>query len=404
MALLTLNKRRTKKGVAYYLQFTTNDPYNTDRRQTLNLGVIGKTQAGYIRARVQALLNNVKWETPLDDATAQWAREVGGTDLGYKLAAAGLLPGGEFDVVKITLGDWVEQYKRDRPTAKPATRAVWDRAFKALLKEFGSKRPLETITRHNARTWRDKLAASGLAENTVRKLVATVKALFNAAVDDERLPVNPFARIPSTTLENRARDYTLTAADSDEVLKACPDAEWRVIFCLARWAGVRVPSEVMPLQWSDVNWALGRMRITSPKTAGSGKPERWVPLFADTPLAAELSALWDLAPEGATYVIAKHRGENLRTQFERIVTRAGLTPWPKIFHNLRGTRQTELSETYPSHVVCAWLGNTPRVADKSYLRLLDEHWERATRCESAARFSSEPGGAAERSSQKPREK
>lgn len=26
---------------------------------------------------------------------------------------------------------------------------------------------------------------------------------------------------------------------------------------------------------------------------------------------------------------------NLRTTFEKIVRRAGLTPWPKLFHNLR---------------------------------------------------------------------
>ena len=35
----------------------------------------------------------------------------------------------------------------------------------------------------------------------------------------------------------------------------------------------------------------------------------------------------------------------------RIIRRAGLTPWPKPFQNLRSTRETELAETYPLHVV-----------------------------------------------------
>ncbi|MGB7156829.1 MAG: hypothetical protein WBD40_02105 [Tepidisphaeraceae bacterium] len=50
---------------------------------------------------------------------------------------------------------------------------------------------------------------------------------------------------------------------------------------------------------------------------------------------------------------------NLRTQFLRILDAAGVAPWPKLFQNLRSTRQTELTEEFPAHVVCAWLG-TPR--------------------------------------------
>jgi hypothetical protein len=44
------------------------------------------------------------------------------------------------------------------------------------------------------------------------------------------------------------------------------------------------------------------------------------------------------------------RNVNLRTQFERIVKHAGLKKWPRLFHNLRSSRQTELAETFPSHV------------------------------------------------------
>src|SRR5690349_5940094 len=60
---------------------------------------------------------------------------------------------------------------------------------------------------------------------------------------------------------------------------------------------------------------------------------------------------------------------NLRTQLHRIIERAGLIPWPKTFHNLRSTRQTELSEDFPAHVVCAWLGNSEDVAKDHYLQV-----------------------------------
>jgi hypothetical protein len=51
----------------------------------------------------------------------------------------------------------------------------------------------------------------------------------------------------------------------------------------------------------------------------------------------------------------------------RILQRAGLTAWPKLFQNLGSTRETELAESFPIHVVTAWMGNSQLVAAKHYL-------------------------------------
>ncbi|MGD9724021.1 MAG: hypothetical protein AB7O59_21705 [Pirellulales bacterium] len=74
-------------------------------------------------------------------------------------------------------------------------------------------------------------------------------------------------------------------------------------------------------------------------------------------------------------------GQNLRTQLERIIRRAGLEPWPKLFQNLRSTRETELAESFPMHVVCEWIGNSAAVAAKHYLQVTDEHFEQAAQSE-----------------------
>ena len=62
----------------------------------------------------------------------------------------------------------------------------------------------------------------------------------------------------------------------------------------------------------------------------------------------------------------------------RIIRKAGLRPWPKLFQNLRSTRESELAETFPMHVVCAWIGNSQPVAAKHYLQITDEHFEQAS--------------------------
>jgi hypothetical protein len=47
-------------------------------------------------------------------------------------------------------------------------------------------------------------------------------------------------------------------------------------------------------------------------------------------------------------VLSRLRGEskNLRTTFNKIITRAGLEPWEKPFQKLRSTRATELATAH----------------------------------------------------------
>jgi len=131
--------------------------------------------------------------------------------------------------------------------------------------------------------------------------------------------------------------------------------------------------------------------VPSPKTEHhEGREARWIPLFPE--IRQELDALWNELPdgtEGAAPIVTRYRdvGQNLRTTFEKIIRRAGLEPWPKLFQNLRSTRETELAETFPVHVVCAWLGNTQAVANKHYLQVTEEHFEKAAgdEAEKAAR-------------------
>ena len=54
-------------------------------------------------------------------------------------------------------------------------------------------------------------------------------------------------------------------------------------------------------------------------------------------------------------------------------------PWPKLFQNLRASRETELAAEYPLHVVCAWIGNSALTAQKHYLQVTESDFERAAK-------------------------
>ncbi len=53
---------------------------------------------------------------------------------------------------------------------------------------------------------------------------------------------------------------------------------------------------------------------------------------------------------------------NLRSQFTKIIKRAEVLPWPRLWVNLRSSCETELVQRFPAHVTAAWLGHTPDIA------------------------------------------
>ena len=162
---------------------------------------------------------------------------------------------------------------------------------------------------------------------------------------------------------------------------------WRTIIALTRYGGLRCPSEVLSLQWCHIDWEKNRITVISPKTDRyEGKGSRIVPLFAE--LRPFLLEAFELAEAGQTHVVggdhlAKAQGPNgwrncnLRTTFEKLIRRAGLKPWPRLFHNLRSSRETGLLEEFPVHVVAKWMGHDPKVSLKHYAQTTEDHFERA---------------------------
>ena len=167
-----------------------------------------------------------------------------------------------------------------------------------------------------------------------------------------------------------------------KVLETCPNWQWRTVVALARFGGLRCSSEVALLKLNGIHWDADRFTITSPKTKRYGKATRIVPLFPE--LRPFLDEAFAMAETGGTWVIPMLDGKpskNLGATFKKIIHRAGVDAWPKPFQNLRSSRQTELERKFPTHVTCAWLGNTPRVAHKHYLTLTDEDFDAAVESE-----------------------
>lgn len=348
----------------------------SDKRRTVYLGKMPKRATESVRLRIEALANAQLMRHPLDHDTAEWVAELPDA-LADKLAAVGLVPKRERR--DWTLAEYIERYIEARTDVKPLTLRNLRAAQRSIVGYFGANKLLASVTPGDADDFRRKLLET-LGENTVRRICGRARQFFRAAVRKRMIRENPFGDMKGIAVrENRERDYFVPADVAQRVIEACPDAQWRLLFALSRFGGLRCPSEHLALRWSDVDWERGRIRIPSPKTEHhEGGASREIPIFPE--LRPHLEAVFfDPAEEGAEYVITRYRqpNANLRTQLMRIIRRAGLDAWPKLFHNLRASRQTELAETFPAHVVCAWLGNSQAVAARHYLQVTDGHFEAA---------------------------
>jgi integrase len=354
-------------------------------RRTLHLGKASERTAGDIRRHVNAILSDASADSALDPRTAEWLAKIG-SELHKKLVAVGLVNPREAAAV-VTLEQFLTEYVSRRTDVKESSRVFYGLTV-ANLKAFFGTRALDSIIPAEADDFRRWLVShEKLSPATVARRCSMARTFFRDAVRRRLIPANPFDGVGGGPKNNPARSVFIDRETISKVLDACPNASWRCLVALSRFGGLRVPSEALMLRWQDINWGADRFVIPSPKTEHHGKASRVCPIFPE--LHKYLDELYSAAPEGAVYVLdalrpaGAERGDwqatNLRTQFERIITRAGLKTWERLWHNLRASRQTELVEDFPAHVVAAWLGNTERVARQHYLQVLDSHFEKAAR-------------------------
>lgn len=345
------------------------------RRKSIRLGKVTQKVAEAIQTKVESLAGALLSHTTPDDETTKWLREIPDA-LAEKLAKVGLIAARTS--AARTLGGFVDGYLESRTDFKATTWRNCEIMARSLTTFFGRERNLRDITPGDADEFVVWLKAEGYADATMGRRLKIAKQFFRAAFRKKLIPENPFDGVKPPSQVNEKRKYFVTREMTDKLLAACPDLQWRLIVALCRYGGIRCPSELLPLTWGHVDWERGRLTVPSPKTEHlPGGESRVIPLFPE--LRTLLDEAFDQAEPGTTFVITRYRdpSQNLRTTFCKIIRRADLTPWPKPFHNLRASRETELMESFPAHVVCKWIGNTEAIAVKHYLVVHDEHFAQA---------------------------
>lgn len=354
------------------------------KRKTIRLGKVSQNAAQTVKLRVEKLLAVQVTGDSVDLDTARWLADRE-PELLDKLARVGLIPDRiKPPALEAFLNTWHDARKGDY---KPASLLAWQQVIDALVRFLGSGCLLKDVTPERAESFRQSMLTSGLRATTIHKRLQHARLFFKHAKRQGHIDANPFEFVrhrPGDASERRA--YVL-ASGIERAIEFAPNATWKLLIALSRFAGLRVPSEALSLKWQDIDWERLRITVPSPKTQHlAGRGHRVIPLFPE--VRPFLEQAWDECPEGSEYVIpeeyrrrAKGPGgwanANLRTTLEKILRRAGVDPWPRLWHSMRASCETDLARKFPLAIVAKWLGNTQAVAMRHYVDVTDADFERA---------------------------
>jgi integrase len=354
-------------------------------RKTFYLGKVPKKVAETIGKRLEDLAFRVRHNQTPDVDLSAWLLALDGPDY-EKLVAWGLVPPREPAAPPeepMTVGKWIELHIK-KGNRKPSTVEQLTIAGTNLRTFLGASTLLSDVTAGDAEDYRVWLATQarevpegaepkGLALNTVRRRMGRAKEFFKSAVRHRRITENPFENEASAVGANIERQVFIPADWIERCIRAAPSEDWRIILAFARYAGMR-SHETRIQRWEDIDIPNARMIVRSNKTP----PTRVCPIFPE--LMPHIRRAREMAPAGAEFVQMRYTPEaNIGTTFAKIVERAGLVPWSKLFQNLRATRETELMAVYPVKDVSSWLGKSAPVAMKHYAMTMQDSFDRATR-------------------------
>ena len=264
---------------------------------------------------------------------------------------------------------------------KGNTLASHGRTFDYLIEHFGKDCRLSRITPEMAAGWRAWLGSLDgertLAEASVCLHVRNARTIVGAAVGLGLLESNPFARLKGSSSARGDKAY-VSDADASAMIEACPNGAWRRLIGLCRYAGLR-RGEALRLEWDDVT--ATEIRVRPEGEEGTKQRFRRVPV---SPRLAEI-----LGSERDGVLVAGVGDYNLdRTlcgylqtngkRYHGILQRAGLEAYPRPFHSLRSSCETDWLRQYPVMDVCKWLGHSPEVAMKHYHETTSRVWDEVT--------------------------
>jgi len=257
---------------------------------------------------------------------------------------------------RVTFEEAAKDLINDYAINRRRTKGHVERRIKLALKPAFQGKRMISITAADIRAYAADRQAQGAANASINRELAALKRMFTLAVQAGKLHAKP--HIPMLREDNVRRGF-FEAEQFDAVRGRLPEA-LRVVVTFAYITGWRIASEILPLEWRQVDWS-GRVVRLDPGTTKNREGRSF-------PFTTALEALLKVQFEEhkrlrgiGTYValVFHRRGKrikNLRGAWISACKAAGLPG--RILHDFRRTAVRNLERAgVPRSTAMAMVGH-----------------------------------------------
>jgi len=238
---------------------------------------------------------------------------------------------------------WLQTYIK--PLRRDTTFERYGDVLKRYVFDEMGRKPINEIARKDIRDLLLSIHGRGLSRATVCLVRDVMSGVFNHAIDDEIIEVNPVLGVVKRLQLSRDRKHEVEPLTSEEVqhfLDTCQTyrPDYYPFFLTAFRTGMRL-GELLGLQWGDVDWfgkfirvtrAYKRGRITPTKTGKTRRvdmSDQLMEVLKALQTQRKKEALQDGRGSIVPFIFHEKAGNPLsqntvRNIFKRILDRAGL--------------------------------------------------------------------------------
>lgn len=279
---------------------------------------------------------------------------------------------------------WIATYRgRTSRGLSERTRAIYRRDMERWAIPYFRGCRLEEIDPPDVRAYIGHLDEAGLRANSIRSILAPLKAMYATAVEDGAVRSNPTVNVRigiGRRAEKPGREVrAMTRAELSVVLAHIPK-EWQLMFELLAHTGLRI-SESIGLTWADVELGRSpRLLVRRQDCRGEIGPLKSAKSRRDIPLSPGMARRLQSARgtrNAAERVFTSPQGfplsdGNLRRRVLTPAVEAAGFPWVT-FHTFRHTCASLLFEAGRDvKQVSEWLGHADAgFTLKVYVHLMD---------------------------------
>lgn len=172
---------------------------------------------------------------------------------------------------ELTVGKWLDQWiDKKEPHLKVSTIVGYKKEIVKIVAKFGAIK-LTDLKKKDVKKWCESL---DVTNKTIANILSPLRAALQDAVDEDLIQFNPLSGFQFKRNEGpRTSDIDpFTPEEREAIIQATRFGHARNLFKFAFWTGLRT-SEMVALEWKDINWERGVIRVDRAKTTYAKSPE-----------------------------------------------------------------------------------------------------------------------------------